>query len=197
YEINQVLVDGVNNVSAVSYGYYTFSNVTANHTISVSFKQSCIPNLVVQVWDDVLSVINQPANNGGYTFVSYQWQRNGVDIPGETFGNLYLPVVDNAQYVVLLTTNNGQKLRSCPVYLHPVTSKAISAYPNPTKGALTIESDEIQAGDIIEIYTVTGTLVRQYPAEAKQTILNVASLSKGIYFVKVNNERIKLLKINK
>ncbi|MCL1932714.1 MAG: leucine-rich repeat domain-containing protein, partial [Candidatus Azobacteroides sp.] len=39
YEINQVLVDGVNNASAVANGYYTFSNVTANHTISVSFRQ--------------------------------------------------------------------------------------------------------------------------------------------------------------
>jgi hypothetical protein len=39
YEINQVLVDGVNNASAVAAGYYTFSNVMASHSISVSFKQ--------------------------------------------------------------------------------------------------------------------------------------------------------------
>jgi hypothetical protein len=38
YEIDQVLVDGVSNASAVSAGSYTFVNVTANHTISVSFK---------------------------------------------------------------------------------------------------------------------------------------------------------------
>ena len=38
YEIDQVLVDNVNNPAAVSSGSYTFSNVTANHTISVSFK---------------------------------------------------------------------------------------------------------------------------------------------------------------
>jgi hypothetical protein len=38
YEINQVLVNGVNNPGAVSAGSYTFTNVTANHTISVTFK---------------------------------------------------------------------------------------------------------------------------------------------------------------
>jgi hypothetical protein len=39
YEIDQVLIDGANNASAVSARYYTFSNVTANHSIAVSFKQ--------------------------------------------------------------------------------------------------------------------------------------------------------------
>ncbi|MGD9557261.1 MAG: M12 family metallo-peptidase [Mangrovibacterium sp.] len=39
YEIEQVLVDGVSNAEAVSSKSYTFTNVTANHTISVSFKK--------------------------------------------------------------------------------------------------------------------------------------------------------------
>jgi hypothetical protein len=38
YAINQVLVDGVNNSGAVSSGSYTFSNVTAPHTIGASFS---------------------------------------------------------------------------------------------------------------------------------------------------------------
>lgn len=37
YVIADVLVDGVSNPGAVAAGSYTFSNVTANHTISVSF----------------------------------------------------------------------------------------------------------------------------------------------------------------
>jgi len=38
YAIDQVMVDGVNNTPAVTSGTYTFNNVTANHTISVTFK---------------------------------------------------------------------------------------------------------------------------------------------------------------
>ncbi|MCL2168033.1 MAG: T9SS type A sorting domain-containing protein, partial [Lentimicrobiaceae bacterium] len=38
YEINEVLVDGTNNPAAVAAGSYTFNNVTASHTISVTFK---------------------------------------------------------------------------------------------------------------------------------------------------------------
>ena len=37
YNIAQVLIDGVNNSAAVTSGSYTFTNVTANHTIVVSF----------------------------------------------------------------------------------------------------------------------------------------------------------------
>ncbi|MDR2146197.1 MAG: Ig-like domain-containing protein, partial [Tannerella sp.] len=39
YEINQVLIDGTANATAKSNGSHTFSNVTADHTISVSFTQ--------------------------------------------------------------------------------------------------------------------------------------------------------------
>jgi len=38
YEIDQVLVNGTNNPAAVAAGSYTFSNVTEDHTISVTFK---------------------------------------------------------------------------------------------------------------------------------------------------------------
>lgn len=39
YAIEKVLVDGEANAEAVENGTYTFANVTANHTISVSFKR--------------------------------------------------------------------------------------------------------------------------------------------------------------
>ena len=40
YKTATVLVDGVNNATAVSTGTYTFTNVQANHTIAVTFTQS-------------------------------------------------------------------------------------------------------------------------------------------------------------
>jgi hypothetical protein len=38
YEIDEVLIDGVNNSQAVSFGSYTFENVMENHSIVVTFK---------------------------------------------------------------------------------------------------------------------------------------------------------------
>jgi len=37
YRINQVLVNGINNSTAVTNGYHIFNNVTANHAIAASF----------------------------------------------------------------------------------------------------------------------------------------------------------------
>lgn len=41
YQIATVLIDGVNNPTAVSSGTYTFTSVAAAHTISVTFAYSC------------------------------------------------------------------------------------------------------------------------------------------------------------
>jgi len=38
YEIDEVLIDGTNNPAAVLSGDYTFENITANHSIAVSFR---------------------------------------------------------------------------------------------------------------------------------------------------------------
>jgi uncharacterized repeat protein (TIGR02543 family) len=196
YEINQVLVDGSNQGVI---GSYTFTNVTANHSISVSFsfQSTCQPNLVIQIWDDVLSVINEPAHNGGYSFTAYHWQKNGIDMANETFGNLYLTDETkdyNAEYSVRLTTKNGQRLQSCPVKLRPASNSELRSYPNPTTGFITIENETIHAGDKIEIHNTQGQLVRQFRAEKNQTRLNLSSLPKGTYIISVNNKQVKVLK---
>ena len=197
YEINQVLVDGTNNAAAVSAGSYTFTNVTSNHTISVGFASACLSNIVVQVWDDVLSVINNPANNGGYTFIKYQWFKNGVEIPGETGGNLYL-VNDadrtKAQYTCRVTASNNQVLQTCPFTL-TLTGSAVRVYPNPTQGKVVIAGSTLAEGDRIDVYNSTGRLVNRFSADAHPTEIDLAYLPRGIYVIAVNGERVKIVRL--
>ena len=195
YLIDNVLVDGASNTSAIADGSYTFSNVTSDHTISVGFKPECLSNIVVQVWDDVLSVINNPTRNGGYTFVGYQWLKNGAEIPGETSGNLYLANEEDktmSQYTCRVTTSTGQTLQSCPMQLLR-SGTNISVYPNPTGGTVTIESSTLEEGDRIEVYSSTGTLVKQYSAGSRQTKIDLANQPKGIYIIKVNGKQVKVI----
>ena len=49
YEINQILIDGTNNTEAVSTGSYTFTDVTADHTITASFKALPV------IWDNIVA----------------------------------------------------------------------------------------------------------------------------------------------
>jgi len=193
YLIDEVLVDGVSNASAKASGSYTFTNVTADHTISVSFKPECLPDMVVQVWDDVLSVINNPSYNGGYTFVSYQWLRNGADIPGETSGNLYLANSSDrtmSDYTCRVTTSTGQVLQSCPFQ---ATKSSISVYPNPTEGTVIVESPEMNEGDRISVYNSAGTLVKHFSAKSRQTQIDLGNQPKGIYVIKVNGKQVKII----
>jgi hypothetical protein len=157
-------------------------------------------NLVVQIWSNVLSIINEPANNGGYSFRSYQWQENGVDMPGATKEYLYLagnPNANTSDYSVILTTTDGKQVQSCSMTLAGQAVSKISAYPNPTQGAISIESDLINPGDEINIYNSTGSFVMKYTAEKHKTTIDLSTLPEGIYMVRINNEQVKVIKTNK
>jgi len=54
YEIDQVLINGSVNATAKAYGYYTFSNVTDNQTISVTFKQQITCKTPPAEYDETL-----------------------------------------------------------------------------------------------------------------------------------------------
>ena len=194
YLIDRVFIDGLADANAVASGQFTFENVTGNHSISVTFMPECLSDIVVQVWDDVLSVINNFGNNGGYTFVAYQWLKNGVEILGETNGYLYLTNDADkniSQYTCRLTTSNGKTLQSCPLQL--TSRSAISAYPNPTEGIVIIESSTIEKGDRIDVYNATGVLVKQYSAKPNQTEIDLGNMPKGMYIIKVNGNQMKVI----
>jgi hypothetical protein len=153
-----------------------------------------LEGVVVQVWDDVLSVINIPGNNGGYTFTSYQWQENGVDMPGETGGNLYLahrPDALSAAYTALLTTSEGVLLQTCPASL---TSPSLRAYPNPVKDYVSLEGGALTSGEMVKVYSHTGLPVHTAVAGGKRMKLNLSSLQPGVYVVEAGNERVRIVK---
>lgn len=73
-------------------------------------------------------------------------------------------------------------------------AKAITIYPNPTKGLFNIEFNELlfRRNVEVEIYNVQGQLMNQYRFDnpnARITI-NADNLSSGIYFVKLKSEDI-------
>ncbi|GHT39460.1 hypothetical protein AGMMS49965_05520 [Bacteroidia bacterium] len=195
YEINQVQVDGVNDAAAISSGSHTFESVTAHHTLAIAFGKTCLPNLVVQIWDDVLSLVNDTERTG-YTFVAYQWLKNDEWLAGETSAYLYFPEAAkdyNAEYTLLLTTTTGQELQTCPVRLRAVKAD-LRAYPNPTTGTVTVEDATIQAGTKIDIYNINGQLVKQCEAAQDRTTVDISSLPRGTYILRVNNRQGKIIK---
>lgn len=63
-------------------------------------------------------------------------------------------------------------------------------YPNPTKDILTIISKNPQklSGSEVEIYDISGKLISQHKLGLYQTNINVKTLNKGLYLIKVVNK---------
>lgn len=64
------------------------------------------------------------------------------------------------------------------------TSKDIFVYPNPTNNLLTIQSSSTEENFLVEIFNTLGEKV----FESTKYVIDVSSLSKGIYFINVQKE---------
>jgi hypothetical protein len=288
YEIAAVQIDGTPNAAALA-GSYTFANVTANHTIAVSFREKTtggVPtppeittddgdnlsatgadsyrlsmacgqssarvnisvssptavitidgvaygnaaaavlamsnsgtrtvavaivdgsltktytielvrpfeNVLVQRWTDVLAVVNNPANNGGYIFTHYQWYKNGVAILGATEGYIRETggLSASSVYSALLTTADGIQAPSCSV-TSEAGSKALllRVYPNPAKGGQPIQVElslpDGTAQAVLTLYDMSGKPIRKVNASQGSNSI-AATLSAGIYVLKLTVE---------
>jgi len=77
-------------------------------------EQPCL-DIITQRWNDVLGVKND-TYNGGYLFVSYQWYRNNIALPGETRSYLYVPdqLKTTDTYHAEMIRDDGTKWWTCP-----------------------------------------------------------------------------------
>jgi hypothetical protein len=116
-----------------------------------------------QRWNDVVVVNNNPANNGGHTFVGFQWYRNGVAIPGATYSNYQEIGGLNGFYSVELIEQdaNGNMItyKTCEMYFSSISNVKVYPVPANVRQEITIELDltaEELEGAVLDIYSVTG-----------------------------------------
>ena len=124
--------------------------------------------LVDQRWDDVVVVNNNPANNGGYKFSTYQWYKNGEMIEGAT-GQYYQEEggLEGFYSVELdgVRTSDGAHVHfvTCEKYFSANASIRVYPVPANTTQEVTIElnmSEEELEGAILDIYDVRGAHVK-------------------------------------
>ncbi len=144
------------------------------------------PSSIVAQKDGVVALLNENYN-GGYTFLNYQWYRNGEPIEGAV--DSYVPVTTEdagAEYTVVVTREgDGTVLPTCPiVYNMPVGVDDVWAdctvYPTVVSSGGELR---IMGGDNYEIYNLLGGFVQR-----GLTGTIVAPSVAGVYFVKVNNK---------
>lgn len=173
---------------------YPPTTLPGHYSALVEFIQACCPAtryniafdvnyasaVVEQKWNDVLTVLS-PQYNGGYSFIAFQWYKNGERIEGATTSYLYEPLDTTAYYHVVLTRSDSIAVATCPIT--PVARQTVSKFPTLAETSQQIPA-KLQSASRIRIVSATGMTYQQsqYPAG---DIYITAPAIPGVYVVEI------------
>lgn len=195
FKINQVLIDGINNAFAVATGYYTFTNISSNHTIVASFekwtysivanvsgKGAILPDGIVTVEYGDDQIFNFLPDEGyQVTDVIIDGVHTGRTEPSYTF----FEVQQNHTITALFGPN---------VSISDVEANQLTVYPNPTNGKLRIDNGALKIKHI-QVLDIIGKLIHEFDnIDAMEVTLDFSSFSNGTYFINVDGKTVKVIK---
>ncbi|MDR3184692.1 MAG: T9SS type A sorting domain-containing protein [Prevotellaceae bacterium] len=177
---------------------YTVSSGTNTGTYTMEIAKPFVFNDVVQMrWNNTLTVINNPDNNGGFNFTSFAWYGNNRFLTdGQSFsaGNTGQYLDPAVSYHVELTAKeyNGT-LPSCPSVIESRQIAATTAYPNPVpKNSFVfveIDGDETQLDHAeIEIFNLVGVSMGRVKVTGRITPVSMSSLPTGMYLLNLRGK---------
>jgi uncharacterized repeat protein (TIGR01451 family) len=161
----------------------TFQPVFSSHPYTVQIYSG---NVARFVFDNIYlpdSNINEPASHG---FIEYKIHT----LPGLTTGTQ----ITNTAYIYFdfnpaVITNTTLNVIDLFMSVNENQVVPVSIYPNPATKELRINPEHSGAGlkiEKIEIYNVVGRKVQELKTKSQeQIVVDVSSLSPGMYFVKV------------
>ncbi|MBZ9632551.1 HYR domain-containing protein [Salegentibacter sp. LM13S] len=174
-------------------------NSTRTYNITVE-KNFNFEDIVIQKFNNVLLVNNNPDTNGGYKFVSYRWYKDGSVIgKGQYYsvGNNADDQLDaNSSYYVVLETEEGEFLRTCTSAIQLRSSLNVALAPNPVSSGGTMElladfpKEELETMQL-SIHNLNGMLIKQMKSNNKSTSITLPyNLQMGVYLLKIETENI-------
>ena len=130
----------------------------------------------------------------------YQWYLNGNPIPGETLQSC--TCTQDGVYYVEVSNEHDCKAKSEEITISGVgivgATHALSlrVYPNPTNGKLHITYAETLRATSVQMFDVVGQVVfvSALSSTSPETTIDISHLSAGLYFLKVDNKVIKVVK---
>ncbi|MDR1342219.1 MAG: cadherin-like beta sandwich domain-containing protein [Prevotellaceae bacterium] len=152
---------------------------------------------------DSLSYTVAVANSVASITLTAQAAHTGATVEGSgvpyslAVGANELSVVVTAEDGVTTTTYTVTVTRAAapPTAVAAVATSALSIYPNPVSdGALKIKNGGLKAGEKVEVYSLSATLVAAYEVAAgPETVINISHLPQGTYIVKVGAYSAKVV----
>jgi hypothetical protein len=191
YSINQVLVNNVNNSGAVTAGSYTFSNVTSNHTIAVSFTPLTytvtLPTVTGAEVEPYGSSSSPVTHGGSFSFtVTLEPNYNQSVITVKTNGITLTPA-SNIYMIYNITTNQVVTVEGVVpnVGIDENEFNHIQVYS--FFNSLYIKNESNMALKSVEITDMIGRTVYQSVITDKETVITL-SVANGIYNVRLTSQ---------
>ena len=191
------------NLNNLNYGENEISvKINEQEYIVVIDKPVPFFDIVVLRWDNRLTVINNPENNHGYKFTSFQWYQNGQPAGTEqswsadSNGN---PINTNDIFYVeveghlLSNPDNIIKLRTCETHITWLHDHNLIVYPIPVSSGQTLwletDIDDIEFYETaeIEVYDLLGIVIDKFRLQGRITTINI-SYNSGVYMFVLRNK---------
>ncbi len=189
----------INNVTSSDAGSYTC--IVSNSTGSASSDAATLTvnpataitqqpeSVTANVGDNVTFSVTAEGSN-----LSYQWQFNASDIPGETSDSYTINNVqlsDAGDYTVNVSGDCGTVTSDVAVLTfassaEELNSLGINIYPNPTDGKFYVEFNSHINTVPVSVTDLTGkVLINGVFKSSEKNMIDLTSFGKGVYFIKM------------
>ncbi|WP_299189596.1 T9SS type A sorting domain-containing protein [uncultured Aquimarina sp.] len=163
----------------------TFYPLSSSH----SFRVERVGNEIEFIFEDIYLPDSTSDEVGSNGFIVFKIKPKSYVVPGDIIegeASIYfdfnIPIITNT-----VSTEIVEDLLNVEDF---ESNTLIDVYPNPTYNTIQIRGKESSFLNI-SIYSINGELIRQY--ELIKSI-NIEDLSKGIYFMKIETDKISLTK---
>ncbi len=171
-------------------------------------RQFRFDEIVEQKYDNILVVNNNPANNGGYEFVAYEWYKNGQLVTTEQFyseGDRESDRLDpDDRFFVRMTLANGDVLQTCVSTPSLGNTFSFNVVTNPVVGTATLDvTADFPQGELdgatYRVFDISGRLVATMASSSSRTSIELpVGLPSAVYVVVLQTtartESIKFIK---
>ncbi|TDN83870.1 hypothetical protein DET49_12070 [Salegentibacter sp. 24] len=172
---------------------------TKTYTIIIE-KNFNFRDIVIQKFNNVLLVNNNSETNGGYSFVSYRWYRNGSVVGNGQYYSVGDDINDaldpESNYYVVVETEEGEVLRTCVSNVQLRSSFQVTLAPNPVRSGGTMElfvdfpKEELETMEI-SIHNLNGVLLKTLKSKSEFTNISLPNnLQIGIYLLRIDTQNI-------
>ena len=119
-----------------------------------------------------------------------------------TVVNGFVTAISAGVATITATAEDGGKTASCAVTVSNQTTdveilnmQPFRIYPNPTKGLLQIDNGDWNMDNVeYIIYNAAGYKIMQGRLQGGSAVINVESLSSGMYFLVISGKTVKFVK---